>query len=439
MAAGQFIPRITTVASSGFAAIQGGSSSATSTASSSGVPPIATEAVQQLAFTGTNQIAMANTGAPNSTDAQFFITNGVPSTSVQQAFDFRYTIFGQLVAGQQAVNDLAKVAVTTGSSGEKSQPITPVVINSVALSSQNPNGVLHIDTTSARPGETANITVTATDPQDGSHLTMTFKVTVGAYNGPTDPPINFVPFAVPFTATTEENQPKAITLAGYSGYPGTFDQMFSATLVSPPSHGTISQFNGLNGTLVYTPDPGFSGTDSFQFAVQAWGTGLKPPPLAVSLPATVTIEVTAPSLVSVTSVQQVTNKRHQVTTILVQFSGPIDVTLAREPGIYRLALPGRKGSFTARNSKVIKLKSVVYDAASDTVRLIPRKPFSRTGKLQLRVDGELPSGLLDRKGRLIDGDHDGRAGGNAVVIMSRSGVNLNALLSATTMMQSSAR
>ena len=239
-------------------------------------------------------MAMANTGAPNSTDAQFFITNGVPSTSVQQAFDFKYTIFGQLVAGQQTVNDLAKVAVTTGSSGEKSQPITPVVINTVALSSANPNGVLHIDTTSARPGETATITVTATDPTDGSHLTMTFKVTVGAYNGPTNPPINFVPFAVPFTATTEEDQPKAITLAGYSGYPGTFDQMFSATLVSPPSHGTISQFNGLNGTLVYTPDPGFSGTDSFQFAVQAWGTGVKPPPLAVSLPATVTIEVTAP-------------------------------------------------------------------------------------------------------------------------------------------------
>ena len=34
-----------------------------------------------------------------------------PSTSIQQAFDFNYTIFGQLVSGQQTVTDLSKVAV----------------------------------------------------------------------------------------------------------------------------------------------------------------------------------------------------------------------------------------------------------------------------------------------------------------------------------------
>ena len=47
----------------GSASVQGGSSSATSTSSSSGVTPIATEIVQQLAFTGQYQLAMANTGA----------------------------------------------------------------------------------------------------------------------------------------------------------------------------------------------------------------------------------------------------------------------------------------------------------------------------------------------------------------------------------------
>ena len=88
---------------------------------------------------------------------------------------FNYTIFGQLVSGQQTLTDLSKVAVTTNSSGEDSQPITPVVINSVALSSTNPNGVLHIDTTSARAGETATITVTATDPSDGTHVTQKLR------------------------------------------------------------------------------------------------------------------------------------------------------------------------------------------------------------------------------------------------------------------------
>ena len=101
--------------------------------------PIATEIVQQLAFTGQDQLAMANTGSPNSSDAQFFITNGTLSQSIQQSFDFNYTIFGQLVSGQQTMTDLSKVAVTTNSSpGEDSQPITPVVINlGVALLDQS--------------------------------------------------------------------------------------------------------------------------------------------------------------------------------------------------------------------------------------------------------------------------------------------------------------
>ena len=204
---GKYFPRITSVSNAGFSVLQGGSGSATSTSSSSGITPIATEPVQQLAFTGQYQIAMANTGAPDSTDAQFFITNGVLSQSAQRAFDFNYTIFGQLVSGRQTLTDLSKVAVETNSFGEQSQPITPVTINAVSLSSSNVNGVIHIDTTSARAGETATITVTATDPSDGTHVTRKFDVTVSAYNGPTDPAINFRPFANPTPATTNENHP----------------------------------------------------------------------------------------------------------------------------------------------------------------------------------------------------------------------------------------
>ena len=223
VAAGQFIPRITSLASSGFSVVQGGSSSPTSTVSSSGITPIATEPVQQLAFTGQYQIAMANTGMPNSTDAQFFITTGVPSTMVQQAFDFNYTIFGQLVSGQQTLTDLSEVAVQPNPilGGESSLPISPIVINSTTLSSANVNGVLHIDTTSARAGETANMTVTATDPTDGSHVSQSFKVTASAYNGPASPAINLKPFAGPTTANVNENSATSVQLVGQSGYPAS--------------------------------------------------------------------------------------------------------------------------------------------------------------------------------------------------------------------------
>jgi cyclophilin family peptidyl-prolyl cis-trans isomerase len=264
---GQYIPRITSVTSSGFSAIQGGSSSATSTSSSSGVPPIATEPVQQLAFTGTNQLAMANTGKPDSSDAQFFITNGTLTQSIQQSFDFNYTIFGQLVSGQQTVTDLSNVAVTTNSSGEDSQPITPVVINSVGLSSANPNGVLLIDTTGATAGETATITVTATDPNlPITTATQSFTVTVGAYTGPTNS----------VTSTVTANKPQLIQLQR-STPPSTLANFnISYQIFSQPAHGTISQFDPTAGTLVYTPDSNYSGPDTFQYQVLAQANSSAP-------------------------------------------------------------------------------------------------------------------------------------------------------------------
>ena len=130
---GQYIPRITSVASAGFSVLQGGSSSATSTSSSSGIPPIATEPVQQLAFTGQYQLAMANTGAAEQHRRAVLHHQRHSSRSPsQQSFDYNYTLFGQLVSGQQTMTDLS---ITVNSAypdaPEPSQPITPVVINSV--------------------------------------------------------------------------------------------------------------------------------------------------------------------------------------------------------------------------------------------------------------------------------------------------------------------
>ena len=422
--AGQYIPRITSVASSGFSAIQGGSSSATSTASSSGIPPIATEPVQQLAFTGQYQIGMANTGAPNSTDSQFFITNGVLSQAAQQAFDFNYTIFGQLVSGQQTLTDLSKVAVTTDSFGEDSQPLTPVVIDSVALSSTNPNGVLHIDTTSARAGETATITVTATDPTDHTTATRSFTVTVGAYNGPTNPVINFKPFANPVATTTRENHATNIHLAGQSGYPtSSTPGTPHYTILSQPAHGIISQFNPATGSLLYTPDPGYYGPDSFQYLVQATGPQSSP---AVTTSNSASVAITVNRLVlspvTVTDASDVLNGKNQVTQIVIDFSAPVNASQAVQRGLYRLAIAGSKGSFTARNARLVVLKKPAYNTTDYTVTLSPVKPFALTRKAELVINGNRPKGLRDSQGNLIDGNDDGHPGGNAIIFLTSSGV-----------------
>ena len=288
---GKFFPRIV----KNFVA-QGGSTSATSTPPpppSSGVPSIATEIVQQLAFNGSAQLAMANTGQPNSTQAQFFVTYGA-----QTSLDYLYSLFGQLVAGQNTLTDLSNVTVHSNGSTtmpEVSVPDSQVTITSASLSQTNPNGVLLIDATSAAVNQTANITVTATDPKDGSHVTRTFKVNVTApptIPPTTMPPINFIPAAIPQSISTAVNTPLSVTLTG-QGSPDTSNPgTLSFKIISPPSHGTITPVNPATGTLVYTPTAGFRGGDTFQFDVTATYSKNTPTQIT-SLPSTVSVLVGA--------------------------------------------------------------------------------------------------------------------------------------------------
>jgi hypothetical protein len=140
-----------------------------------------------------------------------------------------------------------------------------------------------------------------------------------------------------------------------------------------------------------------------------------------------TTSVTVPPSVVLSRVLDVTNKKHQVTEVLITFSGAVNATEADSTAIYRLTLPGKHGSYTAKNARTIPLGSASYSGADDTVTLIPKKPFKLAKPVQLFVDGLPPSGLQDSLGRLIDGDHDGRPGGNAVAVLTRSGVSLAAV------------
>ncbi|MGZ3356365.1 MAG: hypothetical protein ACXVBO_16110, partial [Isosphaeraceae bacterium] len=57
-----------------------------------------------------------------------------------------------------------------------------------------------------------------------------------------------------------------------------------------------------------------------------------------------------------------------------------------------------------------------------TVTLTPDRPFALTRKAELVIRGNPPNGLRDSQGHLIDGNHDGHPGGNAIVFLSSSGV-----------------
>jgi cyclophilin family peptidyl-prolyl cis-trans isomerase len=81
-------------------------------------------------------IAMANTGQANSASSQFFI-NVADNNKLYSSFDTSYTVFGQVIYGQNIVMAISHVPVEASAAynGEVSQPITPVnLIGAVVMS-----------------------------------------------------------------------------------------------------------------------------------------------------------------------------------------------------------------------------------------------------------------------------------------------------------------
>ncbi len=71
-------------------------------------------------------LAMANAG-PNTNGSQFFIIHQ------DYALPKNYVIFGQVTQGIELVDKIATAAVKAGSSGEKSTPIEPVIVEKVEI------------------------------------------------------------------------------------------------------------------------------------------------------------------------------------------------------------------------------------------------------------------------------------------------------------------
>lgn len=79
-------------------------------------------------------ISMARRSSPyDSATSQFFICNGDASGSL----DGQYAGFGYVVAGLDVIMTVSEVEVKTGSSGEASQPVEPVVIEKICFVTKN--------------------------------------------------------------------------------------------------------------------------------------------------------------------------------------------------------------------------------------------------------------------------------------------------------------
>jgi len=88
-----------------------------------GIPNIKDEIDPSLNFKAPGVLAMANTGRPNTGACQVFITVGTPDYLTGM-----YTIFGQVVSGQDVADKISRVATLPND-----KPAFPVTVKSVTI------------------------------------------------------------------------------------------------------------------------------------------------------------------------------------------------------------------------------------------------------------------------------------------------------------------
>jgi peptidyl-prolyl cis-trans isomerase A (cyclophilin A) len=88
-----------------------------------GIPNLRDEIDPSLNFKEPGRLAMANTGSPNTGACQIFITVGTPDYLTGM-----YTIFGQVVSGQDVADKISQVPTAPGD-----KPILPVTIKTVTI------------------------------------------------------------------------------------------------------------------------------------------------------------------------------------------------------------------------------------------------------------------------------------------------------------------
>jgi VCBS repeat-containing protein len=114
--------------------------------------------------------------------------------------------------------------------------------------------------------------VTVSDGNEGGSVTETVTITIN--------PVNDAPVSNDINATTEEDVPVDIMLSATDKE----EDDLTFAIILPPSHGTLGDV-GENGTVTYTPNPNYSGSDSFTFRASDG--------ISLSNIATVSITITA--------------------------------------------------------------------------------------------------------------------------------------------------
>ena len=111
------------------------------------------------------------------------------------------------------------------------------------------------------------------------------------------------------------------------------------------------------------------------------------------------------------------------TRLALTFSEPLDPSRVQDLSNYILLAPGYDGRFGTHDDRVIRINSAKYDPNTRTVTLSPSRHLNWYRRYRITVKGTRAAGLTDMAGNLLDGNRDGRPGGDYVAIIRGYGLD----------------
>jgi cyclophilin family peptidyl-prolyl cis-trans isomerase len=262
---------------SGFVAQGGGA--ATNLNLESGVT-IDDEYVASLIYDGFGQLGMANQAPTkhDSNDSQFFITDvdlsiGNTNHPSPEYLNFLQPIFGQLTSGFNVLAEIMSTPVGTNpDTGEISEPLSNVVMNTVTVITNSQDAVLRLTAAPKFPGASTNsfgavtVTVSATNAEN-QVATQTFQVNVIVDTSSSPPFLGPIPAGATVTQDMATSFILTVTNIDTSA---TFFVVTDLATGAYPTNMDLSR-DSHTGRVWVNPDVTLTGTASVSFGVSAAG------------------------------------------------------------------------------------------------------------------------------------------------------------------------
>ena len=113
----------------------------------------------------------------------------------------------------------------------------------------------------------------------------------------------------------------------------------------------------------------------------------------------------------------------QPTQITLTFNEGVIQSGAENVANYRIIAACADGQFGPHDARTIRIKSAVYNPATDTVTLTPVHRLNWHRRYEIKVNGSSPTGLTDLFGNLLDGARNGKTGSDYVAVFRHWGID----------------